>query len=150
MEARHSDEASTSQDSLVSTGSNEELKTQLDTTLAEVEAITQELEKQKLPNNSQEHQGHHSRLETKFGMCRLRHIQSSASDCKLLTNECEDPVQICQHLAASADRQKISLRDDVCWYGDWVNAPCREYSAQCTDFLWTSQLFWTQVPFSAL
>ena len=51
MEARLSDDTSTSQDSLVSTGSNQELKTQLDTTLAEVEAITQELEKKKLPKH---------------------------------------------------------------------------------------------------
>ena len=46
MEARLSDDTSASQDSLVSTGSNQELKTQLDTTLAEVEAITTQLEKQ--------------------------------------------------------------------------------------------------------
>ena len=51
MEARLSDDTSTSQDSLVSTGSNQELKTQLDSTLAEVEAITQELEKKKLPKH---------------------------------------------------------------------------------------------------
>ena len=39
---------STSQDSLASsTGSNRELKTQLDSTLAEVEAIAEHLEKQK-------------------------------------------------------------------------------------------------------
>merc|ERR1719410_2983664 len=44
MEAR----LSTSQDSLASsTGSNRELKTQLDSTLAEVEAIAEHLEKQK-------------------------------------------------------------------------------------------------------
>ena len=44
MEAR----LSTSQDSLASsTGSNQELKTQLDSTLAEVEAIAEHLEKQK-------------------------------------------------------------------------------------------------------
>ena len=53
MEARLSDDASTSQDSLASTGSNQELKTQLDTTLAEVEAITTQLEKQKLPNGNE-------------------------------------------------------------------------------------------------
>ena len=53
MEARLSDDTSASQDSLVSTGSNQELKTQLDTTLAEVEAITTELEKQKLPSNDE-------------------------------------------------------------------------------------------------
>ena len=41
---------STSQDSLASsTGSNRELKTQLDSTLAEVEAIAEHLEKQKKP-----------------------------------------------------------------------------------------------------
>ena len=51
MEARLSDD-STSQDSLASTGSNQELKTQLDSTLAEVEAITSQLEKQKLPNGT--------------------------------------------------------------------------------------------------
>ena len=43
MEAR----LSSSQDSLHSTGSNQELKTQLDSTLAEVEAIAEHLEKQK-------------------------------------------------------------------------------------------------------
>ena len=43
MEAR----LSNSQDSLNSTGSNQELKTQLDSTLAEVEAIAEHLEKQK-------------------------------------------------------------------------------------------------------
>ena len=43
MEAR----LSNSQDSLNSTGSNQELKTQLDSTLAEVEAIAEQLEKQK-------------------------------------------------------------------------------------------------------
>ena len=43
MEAR----LSTSQDSLHSTGSNQELKSQLDSTLAEVEAIAEHLEKQK-------------------------------------------------------------------------------------------------------
>ena len=53
MEARLSDDTSESQDSLVSTGSNQELKTQLDTTLAEVEAITKQLEKQKLSMNSE-------------------------------------------------------------------------------------------------
>merc|ERR1719412_2493162 len=53
MEARLSDDASTSQDSLASTGSNQELKTQLDSTLAEVEAITAQLEKQKLPNGNE-------------------------------------------------------------------------------------------------
>ncbi len=41
MEAR----LSNSQDSLISTGSNQELKTQLDSTLAEVEAIAEQLEK---------------------------------------------------------------------------------------------------------
>ena len=41
MEAR----LSTSQDSLSSSGSNRELKTQLDSTLAEVEAIAEQLEK---------------------------------------------------------------------------------------------------------
>merc|ERR550532_3837200 len=45
MEAR----LSTSQDSLSSSGSNRELKTQLDSTLAEVEAIAEQLEKQKKP-----------------------------------------------------------------------------------------------------
>lgn len=45
MEAR----LSSSQDSLISTGSNQELKTQLDSTLAEVEAIAEHLEKQKKP-----------------------------------------------------------------------------------------------------
>ena len=40
---------STSQDSLTSTGSNQELKTQLDSTLKEVEAIAEHLEKQKKP-----------------------------------------------------------------------------------------------------
>ena len=53
LEARLSDDTSASQDSLVSTGSNQELKTQLDTTLAEVEAITTQLEKQKLPSNDE-------------------------------------------------------------------------------------------------
>ena len=53
MEARLSDDTSTSQDSLASTGSNQELKTQLDSTLAEVEAITAQLEKQKLPNGNE-------------------------------------------------------------------------------------------------
>ena len=56
MEARLSDDTSTSQDSLASTGSNQELQTQLDSTLAEVEAITIELEKQKLPNTGNEKQ----------------------------------------------------------------------------------------------
>ena len=51
MEARLSDDTSTSQDSLASTGSNQELKSQLDSTLAEVEAITTQLEKQKLPGS---------------------------------------------------------------------------------------------------
>ena len=46
MEAR----LSTSQDSLSSSGSNRELKTQLDSTLAEVEAIAEHLEKQKKPS----------------------------------------------------------------------------------------------------
>ena len=46
MEAR----LSTSQDSLSSSGSNRELKTQLDSTLAEVEAIAEQLEKQKKPS----------------------------------------------------------------------------------------------------
>lgn len=41
---------STSQDSLTSTGSNHELKTQLDSTLKEVEAIAEHLEKQKKPS----------------------------------------------------------------------------------------------------
>ncbi len=45
MEAR----LSNSQDSLISTGSNQELKTQLASTLAEVEAIAEQLEKQKKP-----------------------------------------------------------------------------------------------------
>ena len=54
MEARLSDDTSASQDSLVSTGSNQELQTQLDTTLAEVEAITKQLEKQKLPMNDEQ------------------------------------------------------------------------------------------------
>ena len=54
MEARLSDDnTSASQDSLVSTGSNQDLKAQLDTTLAEVEAITQQLEKQKMPMNNE-------------------------------------------------------------------------------------------------
>ena len=51
MEARLSDDTSASQDSLASTGSNQELKSQLDSTLAEVEAITTQLEKQKLPGS---------------------------------------------------------------------------------------------------
>ena len=48
MEAR----LSTSQDSLSSSGSNRELKTQLDSTLAEVEAIAEQLEKQKKPTKN--------------------------------------------------------------------------------------------------
>lgn len=50
MEARLSGANST--DSLISTGSNQELKSQLDSTLAEVEAIAEHLEKQKKPEKN--------------------------------------------------------------------------------------------------